>query len=206
MVEFLLSEGPMTWVFTGDSITQGVFHTHGGRSWVEHVHERVRWQLDRLRDVVINTGMSGWTTPQVLGEFDSLVARFEPSVVSLSLGMNDVQAGSRGREDFRDSIRRLVLASRELGAQVVLHTPTLASSDAPGRADLPAYADIVRTVAAEEQTVLVDHAKDWTANFGQGEPDEWLDDDPCHPNAAGHLRMADLTLRTFGLGGLEDRL
>ncbi|WP_197285014.1 hypothetical protein [Sciscionella sediminilitoris] len=24
-----------TWVFTGDSITQGVYHTHGARSWVE---------------------------------------------------------------------------------------------------------------------------------------------------------------------------
>jgi hypothetical protein len=43
----------MTWVMTGDSITQAVLHTHGGRGWVEHVHERIRWQLDRLTDIVI---------------------------------------------------------------------------------------------------------------------------------------------------------
>jgi len=48
-----LSAEPMTWVATGDSITQAVLHTHGSRGWVEHVHERVRWQLDRLTDIVI---------------------------------------------------------------------------------------------------------------------------------------------------------
>ncbi len=26
-----LSDGPMTWVATGDSITQAVLHTHGAR-------------------------------------------------------------------------------------------------------------------------------------------------------------------------------
>ena len=52
MPQLRMSDQPMTWVFAGDSITQGVFHTHGARSWVEHVHERLRWQLGRLHDDV----------------------------------------------------------------------------------------------------------------------------------------------------------
>ena len=33
---------PLTWVFTGDSITHGAKHTHGSRTYVEHFAERVR--------------------------------------------------------------------------------------------------------------------------------------------------------------------
>ena len=91
------------------------------------------------------------------------------------------------------------------GAQVVLHTPNPASPDAlPGRADLPAYADVVRQLADDLDLVLVDHDADWSAHLGPVGPDQWLDD-PVHPNAAGHLRMADATLTALGLGPLEDR-
>jgi lysophospholipase L1-like esterase len=200
-----MSDQPMTWVFAGDSITQGVFHTHGARSWVEHVHERLRWQLGRLHDVVINTGMSGWTAPEVSDAFDHLVGRFSPDVVSVSLGMNDALEGPRGRPAFRHSLRQLVSRSADLGAQVVLQTPTPAGREAlPGRTDLPAYADIVRELAADLDVILVDHAADWAANVGPAGPAEWLDD-PVHPNAVGHRRMADVALSSLGLGPLEDR-
>ncbi len=205
MSRLRMSDLPMTWVFAGDSITQGVFHTHGSRSWVEHVHERLRWQLGRLRDAVINTGMSGWTAREVLGEFDHLIRRFDPDVVSLSLGMNDVLEGPQGRRVFRDALQQLVERSGGLGAQVVLHTPNLASREAlPGRADLAAYVDVVRELASQEGAVLVDHNADWVEHFGRAEPTGWLDD-PVHPNASGHQRMADLTLETLGLGPLADR-
>jgi lysophospholipase L1-like esterase len=194
----------MTWVFSGDSITQGVFHTHGARSWVEHVHERLRWQLGRLHDVVINTGMSGWTAPEVMQTFDHLIGRFAPDVVSLSLGMNDALDGPRGRPAFRDSLRNLVSRSADLGSQVVLQTPNRASRDAlPGRADLPAYAEIVRQLATDLNVILVDHDADWAAHPGPAGPVDWLDD-PVHPNAAGHRRMADAALCALGLGPLED--
>jgi lysophospholipase L1-like esterase len=194
----------MTWVFSGDSITQGVFHTHGARSWVEHVHERLRWQLGRLHDVVINSGMSGWTAPEVLAAFDHLIGRFAPDVVSLSLGMNDALDGPRGRSAFRDSLADLASRSSDLGAQVVLQTPNRASLAAlPGRADLPAYADIVRQLATDLEVRLVDHDADWAAHAGAAGPDDWLDD-PVHPNAAGHRRMADVALSSLGLGPLED--
>lgn len=200
-----MSDLPMTWVFAGDSITQGVFHTHGSRCWVEHLHERIRWQLGRHHDVIINTGMSGWTAPEVLNQFDALIRRFDPHVVSVSLGMNDVLEGRRGLRWFRDSVQQLVTRSSEIGAQVVLHTPNLVSRAAlPGRADLAHYANVLRDLASQENAVLVDHATDWTGKFGAAEPTDWLDD-PVHPNASGHLRMANLTLEALRLGPLVDR-
>ena len=73
-----------TWVFTGDSITQGVHHTHGSRSWVELVSERVRWELSRVQDIVVNSGVSAWTAPEISADFEYLVGRFAPQVLSVS--------------------------------------------------------------------------------------------------------------------------
>ncbi len=42
----VLAGPPVTWVFLGDSITQGVHHTHGRRGYVEHFAERVRGGWD----------------------------------------------------------------------------------------------------------------------------------------------------------------
>lgn len=193
-----------TWVFTGDSITHGVVHTHGERSWVEHVHERLRWELGRLRDVVVNTGVSGWTAPQVLGEVEHLVTRFDPDVLSISLGTNDALAGERGLDPFRRSLVDLVAVAEDLGAEAVLHTPVLTTSDAPEvrRTWLPVYADVVRQVAEERATQLVDHESVWHRRLAGEAPTPWMDDH-THPNAVGHRVMARTTLEALGLGDLD---
>ncbi|MEU1420741.1 GDSL-type esterase/lipase family protein [Kitasatospora sp. NPDC005751] len=200
MVE--LSTGPMTWVMAGDSITQAVLHTHGARGWVEHVHERVGWQLDRLTDIVVNTGVSAWRATDVLGAYDHLIGRFAPDVLSISLGTNDARAGLDGLAEFHASMRAII--ARTDGAQIVLHTPLVVSrAGRAARAELPAYCQAVREIAADTGALLVDHEAYWLAHFPDSDPIAWLDD-PAHPNAVGHRHMADLTLRTLGLGELTE--
>ncbi|WP_405009567.1 SGNH/GDSL hydrolase family protein [Kitasatospora sp. NBC_01539] len=197
-----LPDRPMTWVATGDSITQAVLHTYGARGWVEHVHERIRWQLDRLTDIVVNTGVSGWRAVDVLGSYDHLVGRFAPDVLSVSLGTNDARAGLAGLPEFHDAMRAIV--DRTAGARIVLHTPVLTSlAGRPARSELPAYCEAVREIARDTGALLVDHEAHWRARFGDADPISWLDD-PAHPNAVGHLQMADHTLRTLGLGEMTD--
>ena len=62
------ASAPWTWVFYGDSITHGAAHTHGFRAFPEIFAERVRWEMRFLYDAVINTGISGQTTVQLLDE------------------------------------------------------------------------------------------------------------------------------------------
>jgi len=197
-----MADTPMNWVATGDSISQAVLHTHGARGWVEHLHERVRRQLGRLADIVVNTGVSGAGAADVLASHDRLIGRFRPDVLSVSLGTNDCLTAEDGLPDFLHAMHRIVEKTPS-PTQVVLHTPALvAFSGQERRATLPLYCEAVRDVAKATGTLLVDHEAYWRDHFATADPIAWLDD-PAHPNAVGHLHMSRHTLRTMGLGELD---
>jgi lysophospholipase L1-like esterase len=205
MTEFEVPPMGSTWVFGGDSITHGVYHTHGARSWVELVHEHVRWELDRLDDVVINSGVSGWTAPQLVADWHRLVGRYEPQVVGYAFGTNDALGMEAGLDGFTRAMTELVQRALAAGAQVVLQTPTLVTRGTPARFEhLPHYAAAIRSIAEREGAVLVDHGACWAEHFGELEPIAWLDDH-THPNAAGHRAIADHLLETLGLGPMSER-
>jgi lysophospholipase L1-like esterase len=192
---------PVTWLFTGDSITHGALHTLGWRSYPEHFAERVRWEMRRMRDVVINTGISGDRTGALLADLEWRALRFRPDVVSLMYGMNDCSAGPAGRDGFRANLNALVDKIIAAGAAPLLNTPnTIYVKNAGGRADLEAYAEIARTVAADRKLALVDH---WT-HWQKQKPDQeallpWLEDQSIHPGVFGHREFAKLVFRELGI-------
>ena len=199
--EMLKGQAPVTWIFMGDSITHGALHTLGWRSYPEHFAERVRWELRRFRDVVINTGISGQRTGGLLSDFEWQALRFKPSVVSIMIGMNDAGAGEGGRMTFRDNLAALVRETRDAGALPLLNTPnTVYIKNAGGREDLPAYAQIVRDVATETKSPLVDH---WT-HWQEAKPDQevllpWLEDKSIHPGVYGHREFAKQIFRELAI-------
>lgn len=196
---------PVTWVFLGDSITQSLEHTHGTRGFAEHFTERVRGELGRLSDAVVNSGVSGARTEDVLAEFDWRAGRFAPDVVFVMFGTNDRQAGVDGVPAFRYRLDQIVQRSRDLGATVVLQTPppVIEQGEHPS-AGLADYVEAVRSVAGDLGVVLVDHAAHWAAvgaaNRSGPAPEGWLDD-PTHPNGRGHLELA---LSIFATLGIDD--
>lgn len=191
---------PLTWVFTGDSITHGAKHTHGSRSYVEHFAERVRWELGRFQDIVINTGISGDKADGILRTFDWRVGRFKPDVVSIMIGMNDSTRGPEKREEFRTNLRQLIRKIRALGAVPVLHAPNaIEPSATKERGDLPAYAAIVAEVAREEKTVFVDHWQHWQTACKDPKIQKQWHNDPIHPSARGHRELAILTFQALGV-------
>lgn len=194
----LAGPDPLTWVFTGDSITHGAAHTRGARSYVEHIAERVRWEMQRRRDVIINTGISGERAPGLLADLEHRVLRFKPDIVSLMIGMNDCADGPAGRAKFQQALGQLLeQMSRATRCVILLHTPNAITPWDEQRQDLPAYVEIVRQAARERDVILIDQHKHWSE---RKEPITYLlEDGTIHPNAAGHVWMTHLTLQAIGI-------
>jgi lysophospholipase L1-like esterase len=191
--ELFAREDPVLWLFTGDSITHGALHTHGWRSYPEHFAERVRWELGRVRDIAINTGISGDSIPGLLGDLDHRVLRFDPTVVSIMMGMNDSTKGPDNREPFREKYRELIGRIRDSSeALILLHTPNPITAVETRRQDLPVYAQIIREVAQECKTALVDQDKMWQEYLTDRKTDlnYLLNDGTIHPNGPGHTLFA----------------
>lgn len=192
----VLQGPPVTWVFLGDSITQGVTHTHGWRNYVELFAERVRGELGRRSDAVVNSGVSGSTAEDLLGEFHWRAGRFAPDVVFVMFGTNDMLDGFDGVRGFRYRVDQIVQRARDVGATVVLQTPPPVLAEGDRTPELiAAYSEAVREVAGEVGAVLVDHAAAWAA---AASTDGWLDDS-FHPGPRGHHAMVTTLLSGLGI-------
>ncbi|PZG20490.1 SGNH/GDSL hydrolase family protein [Nonomuraea aridisoli] len=183
---------PVTWLFAGDSIVQGARWTDGARGYAELFTERVRYELGRRMDAVINTGVSGWRATDLAEHLERAVLHHRPDVVLVGVGVNDSQAGAGGLTAFAEVLSGIVSRVRQAGALVVLQTPVPVLPEAPPERVkwFAPYAQSVRDVAAGQETVLVDHAAHWAAHADRS----WYGD-PTHPNAAGHREMARTLLK-----------
>lgn len=189
---------PMTWLFTGDSITHGAVHTKGWRCFAEIFAERVRCEMGRRSDMVVNTGISGDTTAGMVAALDWRQTRFKPDVTFIMFGMNDSVIGPEPAT-YEANLRALVADARRNGGIAVLMrvNPCLPGSAQERRhAKLEAYMEIVAKVAAEEKLILVDHWADWRKD---PKAIPAMMNDEVHPNALGHQEMAIRILQTLGL-------
>lgn len=186
----LNDDEPVKWLFYGDSITHGAFHTLGRRDYAEHFSERVRTEMNRKMDVIINTAISGNNTRQLLQGFDWRVRQFKPTVVFLMIGMNDCSAQNDIDEDeFKDNLNKLVDLMEEIDSVPVMQTtcPILPGTAPERYPHFPGFMDVIRHVAENRKLPLVDHEKHWrnhTDKFYY-----WMSN-PFHPNAEGHLAFA----------------
>lgn len=204
MAELLQKKDPLKWIFTGDSITAGVKHTHGNRSYPEVFSERLRWEMRRSRDQIINTGISGNTTSGILADFDWRIKQFNPSVVSLMIGTNDCAEGRNiNLKLFNENLDSLLTGIRALGAIPILHTPNPIIKDkAPERSSLSEYVEVIKQTAEDKKIILVDNWGYWKQAIAKTSQvkvfNEWLND-PLHPNGAGHLEIARLMFKELSI-------
>ena len=206
---------PWIWVFYGDSITHGAVHTHGWRSFPEIFQERIRTELERNLDTVINSGNSGQATDSLVKEeqFELQVRRHHPNVVFILAGMNDARGGV-SEQQFRTNLEKLIAMVRGAGAIPVLQTCNTielwkSPDGSPPNAyyqgyidrfnNLPRYMEIVRETARRHDVILIDHFRHWNAKAADPEVlHEWLGE-TIHPGPRGHLEMAELIFRKLGI-------
>lgn len=197
---------PLTWVLTGDSITHGLVHTLGARTYADHLHELIRGDMSRVQDIVIDTAISGWRIVQLLDDFARRVADWHPQVVTLMIGTNDCSTEGEfpviEPAEFAASVAEFVTRVRALGAIPVLQTqPAVDVRNAPERARIAEFAQAIRDVAAAQEAILVDQfARFSSIGVGRQGGIPWgLMNDPFHPNAAGHALLTLGIAETLGL-------
>jgi acyl-CoA thioesterase I len=201
IAERMKAAPPVKWLFTGDSITHGALHTWGFRDYTEHFSERIRYEMDRRRDMVIKTGISGWTTKLIRDDIDWNILQFNADVVSIMIGMNDSTQGPAGIPSFRDNYEFIldrVLAGKR--AHVILHTTNPIWAEATNRAGLPEYNEEIRHIARRRQLPLIEHWEYWTKAFIETplRRTTWMND-AIHPGAQGHLAFAYLLFKELGI-------
>jgi acyl-CoA thioesterase I len=156
----LSQDKPITWSFTGDSVTAGVGHLRGHRDYTQLFAERVRYEIHRYRDVVVNTAVGGSTVDDVADDLEHRVLRFRPDVVIMA----PVSTTPETREPTSKTSAPAISRSSKTAK-----TPSLSRR----RADL----------------TLVDHAEIWRQAEERGIVEAWISQG-CHPNLYGHRAMA----------------
>jgi lysophospholipase L1-like esterase len=168
-------------VFIGDSITEA-------------------WRVAGMapsRLEVLNRGISGQTTPQILLRFRQDVVDLKPAVVHILAGTNDL-AGNTGPttlEAIEDNLKSMVEIARANHIRVVLASvpPAL---DFPWRPGLEPSSRIValnawaRGYATRRKLVYVDYYRALAASHDGFASS--LSDDGVHPNQAGYAVMTPL--------------
>ena len=187
---------PLTWVITGDSITHGAWFTNGGRSYPEHLAERVRGEMNRFRDFIINTGISGEVSTGLLKDFEWRVLRFKPDVVSINLGMNDCVR--LPVEQHKKEMQEMIDKAKAAGAIVILHATNTVYTESKYAQKLPPFIETVRALAKENDLILVDHYRNFSEHQQGAEKRDWFAD-AIHPNSLGHAHMAAEMFRSIGI-------
>jgi lysophospholipase L1-like esterase len=169
-------------IFLGDSITQSWHLSDLGLSHLE----------------VLNRGISGQTTPQMLVRFQQDVVRLRPAVVHILAATNDFaeNTGPTTLAAIEDNFRSMVEIAQANHIRVVLAS-VLPVADYPWRRGLQPSPRIValnswlRAYARQRKLVYVDYYS--AVVDSEGGMKSALSEDGVHPNPAGYAVMRPLT-------------
>ncbi|WP_246146093.1 SGNH/GDSL hydrolase family protein [Rubripirellula lacrimiformis] len=200
----------------GDSITQQVMYSRLIEMYLTLCHPELDISVRQY-------GWSGEKTDGMLRRLDQDVLRFDPTVATLSYGMNDARYRpfdqTNGRW-YRDHYTAIVRKLKAAGARVVLGSPGCSGKIASwvksrnGTLDehnlnLCALRDIGIEIAEAEQVRFADvfwpmyKAQIATSKkyAGADPPYEVAGRDGIHPGWAGHVMMAYAYLHATGIDG-----
>ncbi|MBA5688665.1 GDSL-type esterase/lipase family protein [Rugamonas apoptosis] len=169
---------PVRGVFLGDSITE---------LWSEA-------GATVFGDQLINRGIAGQTTPQILLRFYADVVALHPRFVHIMAGTNDIagNTGPTSAQRYMDNISAMVAIARQHHIQVLLASippaasmpwrPTPATPERIGQLN-----QWLRALARREGLTYIDYHAALSTADGAFRPD--LSNDGVHPNNNGYLRM-----------------
>lgn len=195
----------VTIVTLGDSITKGVRSGVTAEQTFSSLIEQ-RLPEDGRSVRVVNVGIGGERTDQALKRLDR-VLRHKPDIVTIMYGTNDsyVDKGKTASRitvaEYGANLNETVTELLRRGIRPVLMTEPRWSDQAGKNGigenpnlKLEPFVQACREVAEEWRVPLVDHFANWTAARAGGLDLHSWTTDGCHPNADGHVKLADAML------------
>ncbi len=193
-------------VFLGDSITQAGDRPGG---YVAIIRDKAKQIAEDQQIEVIGAGISGNRVPDLQKRLERDVLLKQPDVVVIYIGINDVWHSIRGRgtpkEHFQAGLKDIIKQIKDVGASVVLCTPSVIGEKTDGSNDLDAmldeYSAISRTVAKETGSELLDLRKRFLDHLKKHNNENLykgvLTTDGVHLNAAGNQFVASAMLEAL---------
>ena len=185
-------------VFQGDSITDGGrdvrdLHTMG-ESYPKYASAQLREELSQIDFEFINQGIGGNRTDQLFDRLYLDAIAFDPDVISVLIGINDIWARISSRrigttyEQIEANFRAIMQSLRQnTHAKIVVMTPYLldCTDKESVRADLPQLQEIVRRLAAEYADLLIPLDELFEVALKTQPHPLYYSPDGVHPNANG---------------------
>lgn len=171
-----------------------------GMHWLDVLEVALRDTAGRFHQC-LNAGLCGDTSRGLLARFDEEVARYRPHLVIITIGGNDSNpAAGIPADEFAANLRELHQRFTVLGSRVIFQT--YYAPDPVRQGDLTEfrrYMEIVRHVARQTRSELVDHLTRWEA-FQRAHHERYLQLmlDGFHVNPLGNLVLGLTLARQFG--------
>lgn len=147
----LIENGPITIVAFGDSVTHGAVEI--GEINYETVYwNRLKKKINNLRSYmpvnVINAGISGITAKQSLERMEKHVLSYNPDLIIICFGLNDVNGPLK---EYLDSMEEIFKRSLESGAEVIFMTPNMLNTSVSNDVDDYYYEYAVKTALMQNE-------------------------------------------------------
>jgi len=193
--DFPLKDGDI-WVMAGDSITAQKQHSNYFEAFCFARYPNMKFAFR-------NSGVGGHTIPTTLARFDYDIAAWNPTVVSVELGMND--KGGTVTEKFVQNMGTMVGRIREIKARPVILSASPVNNgetmqNLGQNKRLSEYGVALKEFSAKEKIpyanqfhALVDV---WGKNFAAKGVS--MQGDAVHPGPPGQLMMANALLKALG--------
>lgn len=196
----------------GDSITQ-FGGQKGGYVWlVDHYLQHLYGDIE-----VVNAGISGNKSNDMLARFQKDVLDKEPDLVTISVGVNDVWHGFSGHPlgdgpngiplpIYKANVGRMVDSALAQGVRIVILSATVIYEDlnSPENRKAQGYNAALREIAANRKLPYIDLQAPFRAMIADyraktGARDNLLTLDGVHMNEQGNKVMAHTILTGLGI-------
>jgi lysophospholipase L1-like esterase len=186
---FPLKDGDL-WVMAGDSITAQHLHSNYFEAFCYARYPNLKFAFR-------NSGVGGHTIPTTLARFDYDIAAWNPTVVSVELGMND--KGGTATDKFVANMGTMVERIRGIKARPVIFTASPVNNGETlaklgGNQRLHEYAAALKDFSAKEDLPFADQFHALVDLWGKNKPRE---------NLANAVALLKATAADDGVVGVE---